>query len=229
MSIEDDGQDARAALVARFRQFAARQCADVIGHPDAEDPAYRADAFPRLVGLFASCLEELRVVEEQLQSQGHLLNERDAELQARVERERRLFDLAPVALLVTDAAGTIVDTNKAATALLGIDGSDEAARRPLLAIVPASDRDAFRAELSRLGVARGARDWRFRITRRRDVPVAVTAAVSLGPYPERRQRGDALYWCLRPVSDASSNIDAQAAAYHLTATNVDAQSVVDAM
>ena len=180
-----------------FRQAVLRGAAEVVSKPLTDDTNYRADAFPRVAAMLASSLEELRVAEEQLAEQGAALAVRQHDFDRRLDYERRLFDLAPAVLLSTDLMGSITDANRAATTFFGkemyhLDG------KPIVCFVPLPERTVFREQLRRMTIADGASDWRFHVTRPRDVPVAVSAAVRLvgRGHPSG---GAALFWALRVV------------------------------
>jgi PAS domain S-box-containing protein len=191
----------RAGLVARFRRIALERTAGVLTDPAViDDSTRKAEVFPRVAATLASSLEELRVLEEELQDQNSMLLAREKENRQRIDYERRLFDLAPTALLVTDMAGSIADANRSACTLVGCDSS-ALERKPLITFVPLEDRGEFRKQLERLGVAQGAADWRFRIAPRRDVPVLVSAAINVVARANRTCTGPGLFWCLRPVAD----------------------------
>jgi PAS domain S-box-containing protein len=189
-----------AALVSRFRRTALRHTVDLLGNPNlATDARQQAEAFPRVAAALASSLEELRVIEEELLDRHAQYEAEQAQTQQRIDYERRLFDLAPTALLVTDINGAVIDANRAACTLLGADTST-IDRKPLITFVPQEERSTFRSELARLGVTQGVADWRFKIARRRDVPVTVSAAVHLVARANRRCGGPGLFWCLRVLS-----------------------------
>lgn len=193
--------DTAGTLLTRFRQTALKQTTEILLNPaTSDDAAYKAQAFPRLAAILASSLEELRVIEEELNEQTAALLERQQEAEQRFDYERRLFELAPAALLVTDMVGAILDSNRAARVLLGVDGA-QLERKPIVTFIGETDRRSFRAELNRVAVTNGATDWRFRVMRRRDVPVLVTAAVDVVARANRYSGSVGLFWCLRRLSE----------------------------
>jgi PAS domain S-box-containing protein len=73
-----------------------------------------------------------------------------------------LFELTPVASLITDGKGEIRDANRAATLLLGTPL--EVMVGTLLAEhVLADDRERFRARLAQLGQVKHAQEWSVRM------------------------------------------------------------------
>jgi PAS domain S-box-containing protein len=123
----------------------------------------------------------------------------DGPLQARLERYRSLFELAPVAYLTTDRYGVISDANRQAVDLLGtlprfLIG------RPLAMFVAGDDRARLRERLARLGGA-DPHSWELRIQPRRGEPrpVAVTVQVAAGPGP-----APGLRWVLRDAEPAAA-------------------------
>jgi PAS domain S-box-containing protein len=203
MSSDQGTLNAPTALLARFRQTALKQTTEILLNPAAaEDADYKAAAFPRVAAILASSLEELRVIEEELNQQSSALVERQQEAEHRLDYERRLFDFAPAALLVTDLVGAISDANRAARTLLGSEAW-QLERKPIVTFVGESDRKSFRAELSRVAVAEGAADWRFRVNRRRDVPLLVSATVDVVPRANRYSSAPGLFWCLRQVPEST--------------------------
>jgi len=184
-------------VLANYRQTVIRETADVVLNAAAATADYRSDSFPKVAALLTSSLEELKVAEEELAEQNnYLLAQRD-EYMRHVDYERRLFEFAPVALLVTNLVGSITEANRATQTLLG-QPEDQLDRKPLISLVPLEDRRTFRSELARITVAQGVSDWKFRLNRTRDVPVVVSAAAHLVGRGNR-SGGAALFWSLRPI------------------------------
>jgi PAS domain-containing protein len=181
-----------------FRQTLLRQTADVVLKPEAAEPAYCADSFPRVAAMLASSLEELHVAEEEIASQSVQMAIRQAELSRDIEYEHRLFDQAPTVLLTTDLNGGITEANRAAQELFEAE-MYYLDRKPITMFVPTEDRSAFRKQLSRMPIVEGATDWRFRLIRTRNVPIEVTAA---GRIVVRGSRigGAALFWSIRALT-----------------------------
>src|SRR5258705_12938978 len=83
-------------------------------------------------------------------------------------RSRALFDLAPDAYVVTDAAGTIVEVNAAARSLLART-LEEVVGRPLVELVATADRRSFLARRAKPRFARPPpaplAEWTLRLQR----------------------------------------------------------------
>jgi PAS domain S-box-containing protein len=184
-------------VLSNYRQTVFQEMADAVLSASSSDPDFQATVFPRLSALLAASLEEIRVAEEELAEQNAALLEQRQDHQRRLDYQRRLFELAPCALLVTNSLGVIVDVNRAAETLLG-QSAARLDRKPLVSLVPLEDRRAFRSELGRMTLAQSASDWRFRLSRARDVPVTVSATVHV--IPAGHMTADAaLYWSIQPL------------------------------
>lgn len=156
-----------------------------------------------LSGLLATSLEELKVVEDELLERHETLDSIREELEAEVRTARRLFDLAPVSLLVTDLVGGVVDANRAAAALLRRE-RDQLERKPLAAFIPRPERSDFRERLARLSIVEGVFDWRFTIQPTGEQAIPVSAAVHV--VRNVGERGSAaLYWSLRPIAASEAD------------------------
>lgn len=91
--------------------------------------------------------EELRVAHAELEQQNVELEHTRAAIEDERERYRILFDLAPDAYLVTDAAGMIWEANRAAEEFLGVP-RDRLPRRPLVNFVAPETRRTVRRWLA---------------------------------------------------------------------------------
>src|SRR5829696_9163760 len=105
-----------------------------------------------------TALEELRVTEEELRIQNEQLEESQTLIEAERVRYEELFQLAPDAYLVTDAAGTIAEANHAAAALLNVAGP-RLKGRPLAVFVPPSARRDFRARVDAAATLGRLDEW----------------------------------------------------------------------
>jgi PAS domain S-box-containing protein len=184
-------RDTPSELAAQFTEQRQR----VLTGGTAQAPTATPDAVPQLSALLSSSLEELRVAEEELVQQNDELVSGRAELERQLRHYRALFDLAPVALLYSDAQGVIREANRAAAALVDREAR-HLARKPLASLVPRTRRAAFREGLSRLRLTGGAAVWRFALTRG-TASIEVSAAVQL---VSDTTLGTALLWLLRPVA-----------------------------
>jgi PAS domain-containing protein len=125
-----------------------------------------------------SALEELQVAEEEVRAQREALDEGQASGHAERQRYQDLFLLAPVAYLVTDPFGMILDANLRAAGLLAAGGRFVVGR-PLASFVAAEDRPRLRDLLRRLPRAETT-DWRILLRPRGGDQVQVLASVAVG-------------------------------------------------
>ena len=145
--------------------------------------------------------EELRVTGEELRAQSDQLQFASRAITAERARFFRLFDLAPDPFIVTDMHGGMIEINRAAGSLLGLDRS-AVPRKPLAAFIDQESTREFRAALVRLGRMEGVRDLTLRLRPREggQVPVSVRAT-HLPPHDGEDAR---IIWTLRNQSDLAS-------------------------
>jgi len=160
------------AVLSTFRLAALKRTSEIILHPSVDDEQYRASSFSHLAALLASALDFLRVAEESLSGR----TAQDQAIAEKSDYDRRLFDVAPVPLLVTTVTGLITEANQAATLLLGED-TFQLDRKSLAEFIAGDERQEFRDRLERMTTMERATHWRFRIKRRRDLPLSVSAVV----------------------------------------------------
>jgi len=87
----------------------------------------------------SAAVEELEVSTEEIHSQNEALAEAKRQLDVESARYRDLFDLAPDGYLVTDTVGVILESNRAASELLGTPGHF-LRQKPVVVFVDAADR-----------------------------------------------------------------------------------------
>jgi PAS domain S-box-containing protein len=93
-----------------------------------------------------------------------------------LRRGADLFAFVPIACLVTDLAGTIVQVNVAAQALLGA-GAESLRGQPLEHCVPMEQRKIFRSKVGGLASGLSGSAWRGAVRASgRDVKVEFSAA-----------------------------------------------------
>ncbi len=146
----------------------------------------------------STALEELRVTEEQLRSDGTYLNAVEGER----ERYRALFEEAPSAYLVTDREGLVRQANLRASALLGVD-RQWLAGKPLASFVQLADRRAFRQLLLRPDRLEGV-ELDLRLQPRHGFGVRVRALA--GSLRDPSGAGTALAWLLRELPASASGL-----------------------
>jgi PAS domain S-box-containing protein len=144
----------------------------------------------------AGTLEALRVAEEELRAQ----NEELAAARLTAERDRRryeeLFDLAPVAYVLTDGYGKILEANEAASHLLGV-GPRLLPGKVLASFVPHRERRAFRRLLLSLVGTTSIVESELRLLPPRRDELVVAAHVLVVTFPDDE---DELRWSLRDVT-----------------------------
>ena len=140
-------------------------------------------------------------------------------------RYRELFALAPDPYLVTDDSGLLVEANRAAATLLGLEHVP-AARQPLSQHVAPGDRHRFRARVGRLRQQGGGHRWEMEVGPV-DGPWTPTA-VHVTPVRDARGLVAGFRWLLRDVTRERRErdaLDAARAADEATATRL--QSLLD--
>ncbi len=154
---------------------------------------------PEALEELSTALEELRVTKEEVRVQNEQLAEARQSVEAEREHYEELFELAPVAYLVTDRFGVIRETNRRAASLLGV-AQHFLVGRPLAMFVTAEDRWGLRDRLNRLG-GLDPGSWQLRMQPRKRDPVLVEVATSVA----RDQGGEVtgLRWQLMELSAAS--------------------------
>ena len=94
----------------------------------------------------STALDQLRVVEAELVARNAALLAAQADLEAERQRYQELFELAPVAYLVTDEHGAVVEANRAADELIGVPAR-RLVGKPLTTFLPTGERRTIRSLL----------------------------------------------------------------------------------
>jgi PAS domain-containing protein len=163
MSTAPDFQDFAESLRAR-REEMRRAAPDALLAVGRElSPPARA-TLVRASALLESTLDDLGAAADELESQNEALFAARAEMDAQGRFYRELFDLAPAALLVTTAEARITHVNHAATALFG-RSANALVGRPLVGLVDAVEREAFRDSLARAIAGPLVEEWPMRLLR----------------------------------------------------------------
>ncbi|MBX6364707.1 MAG: PAS domain S-box protein [Gemmatimonadetes bacterium] len=131
-----------------------------------------------LIDELAGALQELQETEEELLAQNEALSAARLEAELERQRYRDLFELAPDGYIVTDADGTILETNRAAVELLGVP-AESLIGQPIQQFVAREDRREVRRRFRRVVAGERMEEWTGRVAApgRPPVPVAVTAAM----------------------------------------------------
>jgi PAS domain S-box-containing protein len=149
-------------------------------------------------------LEDLQVTYEQMQTRLEItettqddLSQQNRRVAAAYDHYRDLFQSAPIAYLVTDANGVILEGNGAIAQLLNVP-QPYLAGKPLMLYVAESDRSAFRTHLSQLPYESDRQIWQMTVCPRGRQPFAsewhiATVEVSAkpdvphsAPHPDRQ-------------------------------------------
>jgi PAS domain S-box-containing protein len=125
-----------------------------------------------------SALEELRVVHEELRTQNQELAAAHREVEADRRRYQELFQLAPDAYIVTNLAGSILESNESASRLLGIR-NQLLKGKALAAYVQSEDRSRFRAHMNAPDQSEGRRTASFRLQNREGLRLYAEMTYSL--------------------------------------------------
>ncbi|MFI5228985.1 MAG: ATP-binding protein [Gemmatimonadales bacterium] len=137
--------------------------------------------------------EELSVAEEELQAQSDELSRTQLLLAADSERYRELFERAPVAYLITDPRGGVLDSNEAASRLLRCR-SDRLVGKPLVVFTQDTSRRRMRAMMRTVADTERSMTAAITIVNRRGLKRRIEATVA----PSRDYRGKVveLRWLL---------------------------------
>ena len=133
----------------------------------ADDPSSLLVATSRLLD---AALAELGSAEDEIRAQNEALFDARFDLEASAMLYRELFEMAPVAYLVTDVGGKILRVNSSACALLGRP-TNVLVDKQLASYVALDERAAFREALRRSAQSRDVEEWPICITPRAHDPV----------------------------------------------------------
>ncbi|MGH7717701.1 MAG: PAS domain-containing sensor histidine kinase [Gemmatimonadaceae bacterium] len=152
----------------------------------------------KVVAELRAALAELQVAQEELRQQ----NEELARARREIERERQryieLFELAPDGYVVTDAAGTVLEANRAAADLLNV-APRFLRRKPLGRYVMGDDQPAFWAEVARLQTSDEVRELTLCLRPRQRTPYFT--AVTVAPVRDASGKLTALRWLVRDITE----------------------------
>ena len=155
---------------------------------------------PQALEELQASLEELRVAEEEMRVQNEELSRSRLRLEAERQRYRDLFDFAPDAYLVTDMEGTILESNRAASQLLGIS-TRFLKKRSLGTLIAPPDLADYQPRLRALSVSGDAAvpEWVAQMRRRPSGKFA--AAITAARFGGFLGQQPTLRWLIRDISE----------------------------
>lgn len=160
-------------------------------------PSLTADLLPMALKELGVASEELQVVMEELTEQSQQLTAARNELEAEHKRYRALFEGVPEGCLVTDAAGTIQEANRATATLLNLQ-QRFLVGKPLISLIDFDHRPLFREKLAQLS-QHDRLELSVRVHRRPadmfDANLIVTTVNAPG------EKDPILHWLLRDVTE----------------------------
>lgn len=174
MHSEIDATDTLSALTY-CRRVVLQRASTLLEQPEDLPIADRAAVLPNVSALLMTSLEELKVAEEELRDQGDRLATQQAAMDDAVQHYRRLFQQAPLPIILTDRYGTIQDANAAAANLLRRD-AHYLHRKPLATLVEVPARETFRDQLGMMAEDQ-PKEWHLQLRRHGDLSVDVWATV----------------------------------------------------
>jgi PAS domain S-box-containing protein len=127
-------------------------------------------------------LEDLQVIYEQMQTSLEAAEVVEAELFQQKQHYQNLFQFSPIAYLLTDADGVILEANQAIAHLLNVPPISLAGK-PLAVFVAERDRAAFRTRLHWLSQSTGTQVWQMSLCPRSGEPVGVELHVGIARNP----------------------------------------------
>ena len=181
-----------------------QQRVEVLRQRTTNGPAQLEQLLSETLDELHNTLAELHVVDEERRAQNEkLISTRQI---AEMERQRYLdlFNFAPGAYLVTDAAGTIQEANRAVAALLAVD-TDELVDKSLADFVAEADRHTFHTVLNRMTQLQQAEEWNLRLQPRAGVPFYTAIKVATVPNPPG---GLSICWLIHDISGWVETADA---------------------
>jgi PAS domain S-box-containing protein len=125
-----------------------------------------------------TALEDLQVTYEQMQMSLETIEVVEEELLQQKQYYQNLFQFFPIASLVTDANGLILEANQAIAQLLNVSPI-YLVGKPLAVFVAESDRAAFRDHLNRLSQSINIQIWQTSLCPRDGEPVVVELHVAI--------------------------------------------------
>ncbi len=143
--------------------------------------------------------EELQVAVEELQVQNAQLEAARKALEVESQRYQELFEFAPYGYLITDAEGTIQETNRVAAKLLNVS-QRFLVGKPVLVFVAEDEHQAFHAQITQLQQSEEVKEWVLSLCARDRQPFK--ALLTASAVRDRQSKVVGLRLCIRPINDA---------------------------
>jgi PAS domain S-box-containing protein len=156
------------------------------------------DSFvPSLLKELGTSSEELQVAGEELLHQTETLISLRQQLEAERQSYKDLFEFMPQAYLVTDAQGKILQANRAAATLLGVEQS-RLQDKLLVSFIPVEKRSAFRSNLNQLQKSNWVQQNKLRLQAHQGESFKASVTVA----PVRNSSGElvSLRWVLYDIT-----------------------------
>ncbi|MGD1941149.1 MAG: PAS domain-containing protein [Leptolyngbyaceae cyanobacterium] len=154
-------------------------------------------------------LEELHTADEEIRQQNIELSATRLTIEEERQRYRALFELAPDAYLVTDHQGLIHRVNRAATALFS-KSRDVLIGKPLVVLIDAADRSRV---LTQLTHPNHQQDWQVTLADPTTTRTVVAISTIWLNSPRHHQKGAAVLWLLRDITQRQQVTQQLQAAY----------------
>ena len=181
-----------------------QQRVEVLRQRTTNGPAQLEQLLPETLDELHNTLAELHLLDEERRAQNEKLISRHQIAEMKHQRYLDLFDFAPGAYLVTDAAGIIQEANRAVAILLAVD-TDELVDKSLAGFVAEADRHIFDTVLNRIMQLQQAEEWNLRLQPREGV--AFYAAIKVATLPNSDGRLD-ICWLIHDISGWVETADA---------------------
>jgi len=135
-----------------------------------------ATLLSRSLAELSTALEDVRVAQEQIVESRQRIEQLQEQLRLQTERYWQLFDELPEPYVVTKPDSTIVEANKAASALFNV--SQRFLVGKALSVFVCEERDAFLLTSARVAADRSTTEFVLKLRPRERAPLEITARVS---------------------------------------------------
>ena len=182
---EQQHDDSLSKHISRFEQFIERL------------PPEERDIALSMLGEFHTAVEELRITEEELDSQNAELIAARERIESERQHYQELFDFAPDGYLVTDINGIILDVNRAVQGFLHVP-REELLGKPMAVYITQEGRREYRMLLAKKRSHRAVESCEVRIQPRGSKPFH--AELTLTTYEDGEGRSG-IRWLLRDITE----------------------------